>query len=122
MKDQLLVVASRIAKLLVTGVCAWVLVHYKLDAPEWLRQAFEEAIAFGIASGALGLAAHFGIALKANPMDAVSPTEARRGRQQKRARKALRNVEERVEKAGLTVGEGEDPEAPKWFREPHNHD
>jgi hypothetical protein len=101
MRDQLLVVASRIAKLLVGGGSAWVLVHYKLDAPPWLRQVFEEAIAFGIASGALGLAAHYGIALKANPLDTASPTEARRGRQQKRARKALRAVEQRIEKAGV---------------------
>jgi hypothetical protein len=136
MNDTLAVVASRVAKLLVTGVCAWALVHYKLDAPDWLRQSFEEVIAFGIASGAIGLAAHFGIALKANPMDTVSPTEARRGRLQKKARKTMRATEERIAKAAEVPyptpedSREEPPQLPppqdrRWFgpqSDPHNHD
>jgi hypothetical protein len=62
----------------------------------------------------------------------VSPTEARRGRQQKRARKALRKVEERIEQASAQpevpapIAFDSDelpPPAPlNQFRPPHNHD
>lgn len=100
MKDQLLVAASRIAKLIVTVLALWLLERWKIDMSPAMRALFEQLLAAGFVAGVLGLAAHFGVAIKANPLDAVSPTESRRGRQQKGARKALRATEERIAKAG----------------------
>lgn len=100
MKDQLLVAASRIAKLVVTVSALWLLERWKIDMSPAMRELFEQLLAAGFVAGVLGLAAHFGIAIKANPLDTVSPTEGRRGRQQKGARKALRATEARIQKAG----------------------
>lgn len=137
MNDKLAVVASRVAKLIVGLATTWLFVHYKIDMPHELRTIFEELIAAAGVAGAVGLAAHFGIALKANPMDTVSPTEARRGRLQKKARKSLQATEERIAKAGAEVpyptpedSTEEPPQLPppkdrRWFRppaDPHNHD
>ena len=103
LKDKLLVPASRIAKVLVGIAITYAYAKWGLEVPaqyEWLRGVIEELIAAAGVAGLLGLAAHFGVAIKANPRDTASPTEAKEGRQEKAARAYDRSVAEKVEKFG----------------------
>lgn len=120
LKDKLLVPASRVAKILVTAALTFAATKWGIHVPpeyEWVRDTIEQLIAFATASSLAGLAVHYGVGIKANPRDTVSPTEAKVGRAAKKARKTTRAVEERIEKAGAD-GEGEDPESPEWLRPP----
>jgi hypothetical protein len=93
LKDKLLVPASRVAKILVTAALTFGAVKWKLTVPpgyEWLRELIEQLIAVTTASGLAGLAVHYGVGIKANPRDTISPTEGKEGRKMKAVRKLAR--------------------------------
>ena len=122
-KDALLVAASRIAKIVVGFGTTWLLVEWKVDLPPILQAGFEQILAAAFAGSILGTAAHFGVALRANPNDTVSPTESKIGRQKKKARKETRKIETRLKKAGVANREAEVqvshddlPPPPPFFR------
>lgn len=100
-RDALAVAASRIAKIVVAFGTTYALVRWKIDLPPVLQTAFEQIFAAALTGTVLGTAAHFGVAIKTNPPDTVSPTEAKQGRARKRARKVTHAVERRIQQAGL---------------------
>lgn len=105
-KDALLVAASRAAKIVVGFGTTFALVRWKIDLPPVLQTVFEQILAAAFAGSVLGTAAHFGVALRANPSDTASPTESKVGRQKKRQRKIDRRT---TKKAGLENRELEEP-------------
>lgn len=121
LRDALDVAGSRVAKLIVGFALTYAAVRWKVSLPpqyEWMRETFEQIIASAFAASALGLIAHFGIAIKRNPRDTVSPTEMKAGREAKKERAVVRKTEERLQKAGLGAADEEQ----RLFRPPHNQD
>lgn len=111
-KDALDVAGSRIAKLVVGFALTYAAVKWKVELPpqyEWMRSVFEQIIASAFAASALGLAAHFGYAIRRNPDDTVSPTAMKVGRAKKAARKQTRALEARLAEAGLRARKPEVP-------------
>lgn len=99
--DRLRPSLSRIAALLVGGVCAWAMLRFKFDVPPELRGFATDLLAAALVGGAGYLATHFGIAAKVNPEDAASTSAAAEGKRKQRARKLGRATEERIKRAGV---------------------